>query len=251
MSQPATPLPPTSEELRMSLFDHLNELRQRITKAAIGLVIGTIIGFIFSGDVLAFLKQPYGSEAFVALGPTDSVVAYFRVALLVGGILSIPLITYQLMMFILPGLTRRERRYVLLALPAITGLFLIGVVFTWIVLIPPAIGFFDNFRTDLFVSQWTADRYLSFVTALIFWMGVAFETPLVVFVFSLLGVVSARQLAKNWRIAVVATAIAAALITPTVDPVNMALVMGPLLALYVISIGLAALGRRLAKLETP
>jgi sec-independent protein translocase protein TatC len=251
------PVPPVSkvaplrdgDELRMPLLAHLNELRQRITRAFIGLAIGTACGAFLAAPVLEFLRRPYGEE-FITLAPTDSVVAYFRVALMVGAILSIPLITYQLLMFILPGLTRREKRIVLLALPGITLLFLVGVVFTWAVLIPPAIGFFENFQPTLFRPQWTADLYLSFVTALLFWMGVAFETPLVLFVTSFLGFTTARSLLKAWRIAIVGASIAAALITPTIDPVNMLIVMGPLLVLYLISIVLAAVGSRFARPRT-
>ncbi|MBE2183436.1 MAG: twin-arginine translocase subunit TatC [Anaerolineae bacterium] len=247
--QPATPPEPDDQELRMSLLDHLNELRSRAVKTAIAVAIGFVFGMLIAPQVLDILRQPYGSEnQFIALGPTDAVVSFFRVALMVGGILAVPVITYQLLMFILPGLTNKERRYLLTALPAIFLLFIIGVLFTWFVLIPPAIGFFDNFMPDLFNPQWTAERYLGFVTALLFWMGAAFETPLIFFVLSLLGLVQASVLLKNWRVAIVGAAVAAALITPTIDPVNMMLVMGPLLALYLLSILLVLGGRRLAKL---
>ena len=228
----------------MSLLEHLEELRDRLFKAAIGLVLGTAIGAIFAGDIFKFLLQPYGRTVQI-LDPTGSVTNYFRVALMVGGILAIPLITYQLMMFIIPGLTNREKRIVLTALPAITALFLIGVLFAWFLLIPPAMDFLANFRSDIFTTEWTADGYLGFVTSLLFWMGVAFETPLVFFVLSVIGVVTPALLRKNWRIAVVGAAIAAALITPTVDPVNMFLVMGPLLTLYVLSIFLSGVGTRI------
>lgn len=245
-----TPTLPSGEtdedrELRMSLMEHLEELRGRLFKAALALVLGTLIGTAFASPVLEFLKLPYGPQPFTALGPTDSIVSYFRVSLMLGAIIAIPVITYQVMMFVLPGLTRKERRMILTALPAITILFLVGVVFTWYLLIPPAINFFAGFQPELFQNFWTADRYLGFVTALLFWMGVAFEAPLVFFVIALLGMVTAKTLVKNWRVAVVGAAVAAAAITPTVDPVNMMLVMGPLLALYVLSIALVALGSRL------
>lgn len=239
-------------ELRMSLMEHLNELRRRVTRAFLALVIGTVIGLLLAAQGLELLQQPYCQlvEAaeecrFQLIGPTDGVMVYFRVALLIGGILAIPMMTYQLVMFIFPGLTRRERRMVLLALPAITGLFIVGVFFTWFVLLPPALGFLESFQPTLFKPEWTADLYLSFVTALIFWMGVAFETPLVFFVLSVLGLVTARFLMKNWRIAVIGAAVAAALITPTIDPVNMTLVMAPLLTLYGLSIALVAVGTRI------
>lgn len=233
---------------QMTILEHLDELRERLFKAALGLVVGTVIGFFFAGPVIEYLIKPYGQRLQI-IDPTGSVVAYFRVSLMIGAVLSIPITTYQLLMFILPGLTRKEKRVLLTALPAITGLFLVGVIFAWFVLIPPAFDFLSNFREDLFIIEWTADQYLGFVTALLFWMGVAFETPLIFFVLALLGIASPGGLLKNWRVAIVGAAIAAAFITPTVDPVNMMLVMGPLLALYGLSIVLVVIGRRISKVD--
>jgi len=248
------PPPPSEEdnELRMGFFEHLEELRNRLFKIVVMVIIGTFIGSLISGDMLEYLLSPYANinpeetQQLVVLGPTGAVVTYFKVALMIGGIIGIPVITYQVLMFVIPGLTGKEKRYLFMALPAITLLFLVGVFFAWFALIPPAIGFLESFQADIFRPEWTAENYISFVTALIFWMGVAFETPLVFFVLSLLGIVSAGMLIKNWRFAVVGTAIAAALITPTIDPVNMFLVMGPLLALYVLSIFLVMVGRRIS-----
>lgn len=225
----------------MTLLQHLDELRMRITRALLGLVLGTVVGLFVATEVLKFLQAPYGRE-FTVLGPTGGVIAYFRVALFVGAILAIPFMTYQVLMFVLPGLHPHEKRLLLLALPAIVGLFVVGVIFAWGVLIPPALGFLEGFEPTLFKPEWTADLYLSFVTALVFWMGVAFEMPLVFFVVALMGFVQAGVLLRHWRIAIVVASVAAAIITPTVDPVNMVLVMGPLLALYLMSIGLVAVG---------
>lgn len=264
---PQEPDPPPDKEatddeahaLRMSLFEHLGELRDRLVRIGIALLIGVIIGFIFAQQGLLILRQPFCNifenpaecPQWQILDPTGNVLVYLRVALLIGGIFAIPAITYQVMMFILPGLTRREKRMVFMSIPAITGLFVIGVVFTWTFLLPPALGFLNDFLSDLFSPEWTADGYLSFVTALIFWMGVAFETPLVFFVLSLLGVVRAKTLISNWRIAVIGSAVAAAFITPTIDPVNMFLVMGPLLSLYTLSILLVSLGSRINGISAP
>lgn len=229
---------------RMSLWDHLDELRSRLFKAVMALVVGSLVGVIFATPILEYLQKPY-AKAFIVLDPTGGVVQYFRVALLAGAILSIPVMTYQVLMFVLPGLTKRETRYLLFSIPPVTVLFLIGVLFAWFILIPPALGFLVNFQPDIFKAEWTADHYLGFVTALLFWMGVAFETPLIFFVLSILGFVTPRPLIKNWRIAVVGAAIAAAVITPTVDPVNMMLVMGPLMGLYLLSILLVTIGTRI------
>lgn len=241
---------------RMSLLEHFGELRRRLTWAFAAIVVGTVIGASVAGPVLQYLAGPYlalpGVDGLQVFDPTGSVVSYFRVALLIGLTIAIPIITYQVAMFFLPALTRNERRYFLLTLPAIFGLFLLGIGFAWFVLIPPALTFLQGFQEGLFVTEWEAGRYITFVTSLLFWIGLAFETPLVLFILSLLGFAAPGPLIRNWRLAVVVAAIAAALITPTIDPVNMFLVMGPLLVLYTISIGLVAIGssmfrRRIAR----
>ncbi|MGB7340399.1 MAG: twin-arginine translocase subunit TatC [Phototrophicaceae bacterium] len=239
-------------EMRMAFLEHLAELRDRGLRIFVAIFVGTVIGFFFSAQAIEVLQEPFCEIAanpadceFTTLNPTDNIMVFFRVALLLGGILAIPLVTYQVMAFITPGLTKRERRIVFMSIPAITILFLVGVLFSWFILIPPALTFLNGFLPNLFDPEWTADGYLSFTTSLIFWMGVAFETPLVFFVLSVIGMVTPKALASNWRIAIVAASIAAAVITPTIDPVNMFLVMGPLLALYVISIMLTFVGIRI------
>lgn len=242
--------PPVSipnSELRMSFFEHLNELRRRLIWAFLSLILGTLLGLFFSEAVLRYLVAPY-AERLVVLGPTGSVVTFFRVALMLGGIFAFPMILYQILLFVLPGLHRNEKRILLLSLPPVMILFIGGIAFAWFILVPPAIGFLAGFQTDIFRPEWTADQYIGFITALLFWMGVAFEMPLVMFVLAILGFVRAGALIRHWRIAVVLSAVAAAVITPTVDPVNMSLVMGPLIGLYIISIVLVMIG---ARINTP
>ncbi|NDJ76521.1 MAG: twin-arginine translocase subunit TatC [Chloroflexi bacterium] len=229
-----------ADETPQTLLSHLNELRQRLIRSVLVLVVGVLLAAFFTGPLLRYLIEPYGKELQV-LGPTESVVMYFRVALLFGAIMASPFITYQLFMFVAPGLHRGEKRVIYLSLPATTGLFLFGVVFAWFIMVPAAFGFLRDFESDVFRSEWTAELYIRFLTSLLFWIGVAFEMPVVIFVLARMGVVGPRTLIRNWRLAVVLTTIAAAFITPTVDPFNMLLVMGPLLGLYVVSIGLAAL----------
>ncbi|MCL4253751.1 MAG: twin-arginine translocase subunit TatC [Anaerolineae bacterium] len=241
------PVPIPNSELRMSFFDHLNELRRRLTWAFLSLLLGTVLGFFFSEAVLRYLVAPY-AERLVVLGPTGSVVTFFRVSLMLGGIFAFPMILYQILLFVLPGLHRNEKRILIFSLPPVMVLFIGGIAFAWFILVPPAIGFLAGFQTDIFRPEWTADQYIGFITALLFWMGVAFEMPLVMFVLAILGFVRARGLLRQWRLAVVLSAVAAAFITPTVDPVNMMLVMGPLLMLYVISIFLVMIG---ARINTP
>lgn len=226
------------DQTGMTLLEHLNELRIRLFRSIFALIIGVLASVYFTDALLRYLIRPYGEQLQV-LGPTESVVMYFRVALLAGAIFAMPYITFQLFMFVAPGLTRDEKRYIYLALPATTGLFLIGVSFAWFIMVPAALNFLANFQSDVFRAEWTAERYIAFLTSLLFWIGVSFEMPVVVFVLARLGIMGPRPLIHNWRLAVVVITIIAAVITPTVDPFNMLLVIAPLLVLYIISIGLA------------
>jgi sec-independent protein translocase protein TatC len=138
-----------------------------------------------------------------------------------------------------PGLYPHEKRNLLLTLPGIMVLFAIGAAFAYFMLLPTAVGFLQSFLGDLIQQDWTIDRYISFVTRIVFWIGVAFEMPLIVAFLARAGIVSGQTLLGFWRQAVVIIAIVAAAITPTVDPVNMSLVMAPLIVLYALSVGLA------------
>jgi sec-independent protein translocase protein TatC len=229
-----------SGEAAMSILEHLRELRSRLLKATVALAVTTLLTSYFAGDIIKFLIQPYGNKL-QTLGPTENVITYFRVALLSGAALAMPVIVYQILAFVIPGLTRAERRWLYISVPFTTLLFIIGILFAWLVMVPSAVGFLANFRPDLFLNEWTAKEYISFVVSVAFWIGVSFQTPLVTFILAKVGLVTPGFLARNWRFAVVVIAVVAAVITPTVDPFNMALLMLPLLGLYVLSIVLAML----------
>jgi sec-independent protein translocase protein TatC len=224
----------------MSILEHIRELRGRLLKAAVALLITTLLTSVFAGDIIKLLVEPYGNKL-QTLGPTENVITYFRVALLSGVAVAMPVIVYQLFAFIVPGLTRQERRWIYFSIPFTTVLFLTGILFAWFIMVPAAIDFLANFRSDLFLNEWTAREYISFVVSIAFWIGVSFQTPLVTFILAKVGLVTPGFLARNWRFAVVVVAVIAAVITPTVDPFNMALLMLPLLALYGLSIILAML----------
>lgn len=220
---------------QMSLMEHLEELRSRLVKSSIAVLICTVVSLMFTSTILQILIQPYGQKI-IAIEPTEAIVVYFRVALTSGFILAAPFVFYQLLMFIMPGLEANEKKYIFIALPIATLLFLIGISFAWFLMIPTAIGFLSSWETDIFVTEWRSNAYIPFVTSLIFWIGVSFELPLVIFFMAKVGWVTPEFLIRQWQFAVVIAAIAAAMITPTVDPINMFIVMVPLLILYGISI---------------
>lgn len=237
MSSTTSSLDEAAERLagQMTLLEHLEELRNRLLKAAGAVFVTSLIAAAFTPQILAFLIGPYGQKLQV-LGPTEGISIYFRVALTAGLVLAMPVIVYQFLMFLLPGLEDSERRYVFWGVPAATSLFLVGVAFAWFVMIPAAIGFLSTWQTDIFIQGWQSQKYIPFVTSLIFWIGLSFETPLIIFILAKLGVVTPQFLLKQWRFAIVIIAIMAAMITPTVDPFNMGLVMLPLIVLYGLSI---------------
>lgn len=224
------------EEHQMSVWDHVGELRSRLMKAMGALVIATLASLFGLADFfLKWLAQPVGGlHNLVAIEVTESVGVYMRVGLLSGFIIALPIIVYQLLSFVVPGLYDNEKRWLFSAIPIASLLFLAGVGFSFYVMLPTALPFLINFLdVQAMVS---ISRYINFVTNMMFWIGVAFETPLVVFILAKLHIVSPSMLLKQWRFAVVIIALLAAMITPTVDPVNMGLLMGPLFAIYLLSV---------------
>lgn len=226
---------------RMTLMEHLIELRTRLIWISGSIILGTLIGLFFYDPILRFVTataRSYNLEL-QNIRPTDSISIIFKVGFTVGTSIAMPVIVFQILAFMAPGLYPHEKRYIYISLPAIFVLFLIGITFAYTVLLPVAVGFLGNLLTGIVRQDWTAQDYISFVTRLVFWIGVTFEMPLIFGVLARLGVVSAQMLVKYWRHAIVVISIIAAIITPTVDPVNMSIVMGPLIILYGLSILLA------------
>jgi sec-independent protein translocase protein TatC len=227
----------------MTVWGHLNELRKRLFAAVIAIVITTAVSFLVTNYFIKVLVEPIGGlDRLQALTVTENIGVFMRVALLGGVILAMPVIVYELLLFILPGLTDKEKRWVYVAVPFASLLFLAGVLFTFYIMLPRALQFMTSFlgvETKPSISS-----YINFVTNLMFWIGISFETPLLMFILAKLKVISASMLAKQWRYAVIIIAVVAAVVTPTVDPINMSLLMIPLMGLYALSILLAALARR-------
>lgn len=225
------------------LLPHLLELRRRLTWSVIALVIGVAVSFIFSQQLLNILAEPIGGlDQLEAIEVTEPLTVFMRVALLSGFILALPFIFAQVWLFIAPGLRENEFRYIYYILPAAIFLFLAGAAFAYFVMLPVAIPFLIGFM-DIPTAPRPAN-YFKFVTSLPFWVGIAFESPLVVLVLARMGLVTPQVLLRGWRFAIVIIAVVAAVVTPTIDPLNMGLVMAPLFVLYLLSILLAKLAYR-------
>lgn len=221
-----------------AILPHLNELRQRLMVVVIALAIGAAVAFLAAPRILEFLAVPIGGlDQLQAIELTEPIGVYMRVSLMSGAILAMPIIVYEVLAFVVPGLLPNERRGLFLALPFIFLSFLAGAAFAYWVMLPTAVPFLATFGG--IEGNFRVSSYISFTARMILWVGVAFEMPLIIAVLARLGIVTPQLLRKSWRVAVVGIAALSALITPTVDPVNMAIVMLPLLALYLLSIVLA------------
>jgi len=225
------------------LIEHLAALRGHLIRSVVVFLLATMAAFAFASSVVDWMAQPIGGiEALQAIEVTESISAFMRVSLLLGAVIAFPYIAMELFAFINPGLTRRERTVVLVAVPFSVLLLLTGMAFAYYVMLPAALPFLLNFMGITTIPR--PANYIRFVTGTMFWMGIAFQTPLVVYILAMIGLVTAGALRRGWRFAIVGIAVLAAAITPTVDPINMGLVMGPMIVLFFLSIGMASLAER-------
>lgn len=232
----------------MTLLDHLKELRNRIMVAGIALVICTLVSFYFWEVILGWLLAPgreYDSNFRVSsFSPVDRIGAIFKIGLYGGLILSSPVIIYEVLAFVVPGLTPRERRMLAPGMFGVVVFLLLGMAFAYWVILPASLTFLLEVGSDKIQNVIGIKEYMDFVTRIVFWVGIAFEMPMVIALAARLGIVRARQLLGFWRYAIVIIFIIAAVITPTPDPFNQTLVAGPLFFLYFVGIFFAWLVQR-------
>ena len=240
-----------------TIMQHLAELRRRVLICVVAVIIGSAVAFAFFEQLIELLVRPArdlnlddgGQLVFTEV--TELLTTAVKVSFVAGLVLAMPIVLYQVVMFVAPGLTGRERRYLFGFMPGAMLAFVSGVAFGYFVLTPPALHFLLTFGGDVAVPLIRVSNIINLMIRLLFWMGVAFETPLVMYLLAQLGIVSARGLARFRRYWVVVAFILGAIITPTFDPVNQGLVAIPLLVLYELGILLARFaGRGRQKSET-
>ncbi len=231
------------------LGEHVDALRKHLLRSVVVLAITTGLSLTFTTQLMDFLAVPIGPDGrsqLTVIEPTEAIGVFMRVGLLAGLAFAMPWIVMEIYLFVAPGLMPRSRITMLAVIPLASILFLLGLAFTYFVMLPTAIPFLFSFLD--FEANWRPSAYFGLVTSLMFWIGLAFQLPLIIYALAAVGLVNARQLANQWRAAIVVIAIIAAVITPTVDPVNMGLVMAPMILLYGFSIlgAMVAGGRRRA-----
>ena len=234
----------------LPLREHLVELRRRITWAALSVVLTTAVAFAFHQEILRLLMVP--AQGFTSLPTqkpiytdlTEFIGIAAKASLVVGIFASLPFVLYQMVMFIAPGLTPAERRYLYTLLPLSLLVFVVGAAFGYRVLFPRAVEFLLTFGSDIATPFIRIGNYINLMLTLLFWMGLLFEMPLVVFFLARIGVVTAGKLARGRRWAIVGAFVLGGVITPTFDPINQSLVAIPVIVLYEASIVAAWVGAR-------
>ena len=232
----------STEANKLSVLGHIGELRNRLVRSVIVVAVTVMISFAFYQQLFQVLLVPSPPGiSLQAIKMTEMIGATMRVFLISGFILAMPYLTYELIMFVSPGLTRQEKKYVYLILPWIALMFAAGVAFAYFVLVPRITGFLINWGSDIVSIQPTFSDYVNVVTRLLLAVGLVFEMPVVTTFLARIGIIKPNWLSDRRKPAIIVAFILAGMITPTIDPINQTIIAVPLIGLYEMSIWLAKL----------
>ena len=219
---------------QLTLVEHLDELRWRLIVSLSALAIGIAICYVEQHRIYHALRAPIHYQKLVALGPTEAFFNTIMISVYGGLILSLPVISYQVYAYVIPAFAPESQRTIKPLLAMVPGLFVIGAVFGWFIVVPPAINFLTGFNSTDFTYIPQAAPYIRFVMFTLIAMGIVFELPVVMMMLGRLGIISSRLMKRRWREAIVILAALAALL-PGTDPVTMMAEYLPMLALYGLS----------------
>ena len=229
-----------SDDRKTGILDHLRELRKRLLWSVAAIVITTSVCFFFMTDIIEILKEPAGDINLYVIEMTEGFSSSMRVALMSGLVLAMPVLIYQFLMFVVPALTRAERKAIYTIIPVITLMFAGGITFGYFYLIPPAARFLLEFSEIVdAVPQIRISDYINFITRLLIGIGILFELPVVTSFLARMGIITSKWLASRRKIMILFSFVVAAILTPTPDAVNQSIVAGTMIVLYEISIWLA------------
>ena len=236
---------------RQTLSVHLTELRRRLTWSAVVVFLATVLAFIFHQQILQILMAPAGNFTELPQNKpvytelTEFIGIAMKASLFVGIFGSLPFLLWQMVMFSAPGLNPTEKRYLYSLMPITILVFLAGSAFGYFMLFPPAVKFLLTFGSNVATPMIRIGNYINLMLSLLFWMGIVFELPIILFFLSRIGIVSPEFLARNRRWAIVIAFVLGAIITPTLDPINQAFVAGPIIVLYEVGVLLSKVGARM------
>ena len=234
-----------TEERKLSMLGHLGELRKRLIRSVIVIIIAAVVCFLFYDKIFAILVIP-APDGFQmqAIEMTEVLGTIMRVSLFGAVILAMPFLVYEVIMFVTPALTRREKTYVYLIIPWIVLMFSGGVLFAYFVLIPRVTAFLLEFGSDIATTLPRVKDYVNVVTRMLLAVGLVFEIPVITTFLARIGVLKYQWLASRRREGIIVAFILAAMITPTIDPINQLIVAAPLILLFEMSIWLARLAQK-------
>ncbi|XP_050273525.1 sec-independent protein translocase protein TATC, chloroplastic [Quercus robur] len=229
---PSKELLPDDKE--MTIFDHLEELRQRLFVSVLAVGAAILGCFAFSKELIMVLEAPVKTQGvrFLQLAPGEFFFTTLKVSGYCGLLLGSPVILYEIIAFVLPGLTKSERRFLAPIVFGSSILFYTGIIFSYLVLTPAALNFFVSYAEGVVESLWSIDQYFEFVLVLMFSTGLSFQVPVIQVLLGQVGLVSGDQMLSIWRYVVVGAVVAAAVLTPSTDPLTQMLLAAPLLGLY-------------------
>ncbi|MFN7227647.1 MAG: twin-arginine translocase subunit TatC [Synechococcaceae cyanobacterium] len=239
------PLDDYPAEVEMTLTDHLEELRWRLLRSLLAVVLGAGACLLAVRPLVRLLELPASGIRFLQLAPGEFLFVSLKVAGYAGLVLALPYVLWEGLAFVLPGLTRRERRLVAPAVAGSSVLFLLGLAFAWWALVPAALRFLISYGADVVEPLWSIERYLDFVLLLMVATALAFQLPVLQLILGALGLVRSGSMLRAWRLVVLASAVAGAVLTPSTDPVTMLLLSGAISGLYLLGVGLVAMAERL------
>lgn len=233
------------------IVEHLEQLRGHLFRSLIALVLFVVLSFTFLPQLAELLAGPLGGlEKLQSIGVTEQLNVLMRISLLSGLALALPYITFEIWLFVAPGIRPRSRLLSLAVIPIALFLFLGGVAFAYFAMLPIALPVLLSLLPGI-QSNPTATDYFEFVTNLLLGVGGMFEFPLVIFALALMGLIRPQVLLQHWRIAIMVIAVIAAMLTPTTDPVNMGLLMLPMTVLYFLSVFFSWLAHLIRKNDDP
>jgi sec-independent protein translocase protein TatC len=216
----------------MALSEHIEEFSQRLIFCLVILIIATLICFADVKEIVKIFQAPAIGIKFLQFSPGEFFFASIKIAAFCGILISSPALIYQILLYILPGMTKNERNIVLPVIFSSSILFIIGLLFSYFFLVPAALTFFINYGADIVEPFWSFEQYFDFVAVLIFTTGIAFQVPVIQVVSGVLGLVSGKTMLQAWKYVVVFATIISAIITPSTDPVTQLLLSVALIMLY-------------------
>lgn len=223
------------EASSMSVVDHLDELRMRLVVAIVAIIIGTLGAYYYVEDILQILVAPAGTLYYTK--PTEAFFTYMKISLVAGCILSSPIWFYQIWAFIVPALSKDEKKVTFMVVPAAVTLFVVGVLFSYYLVLPMAIQFFIGFGTDELQPLFSIGQYIDFVIAFILPFGITFELPLILIALGVIGILSSDRLRQYRKMFILVAFVVGAAISPTPDMLSQTMIAGPMILLYEISYG--------------